>query len=400
MFFLRRHRVLICGFYGHQNLGDEAMLAGMLCLLKRCLGPEYIEQITVYSNAPKDTAKYHGVATLNNQFPRRRREQWVRWVAHTLALWQHRVFILGGGDLLRDSPERDVAKVWLAPLQRAMDLGCRTVVLGISVGAIWKPETKAAIVKTLNRVNLIAVRDQQSQEQLQEMGVTHPIYVMSDLALQITSRPPLSVSKRVSMVSAPSIGISIRPLAGRVPGLDKTAEQNFYREMAKIIDYLIAVKGATVSLLPFQTHTTSDRARHRPIDNDEDAIAAVLKQCQQQHQVSVQGTFGSVKQAIDTLQSFDLVIGTRLHSLILAAGLGIPILAAVYDQKVSGFMAEIDQQVNSIEIPQFTLETLKPRLDDLLPPNLQTQERRRHAVERYCQKILPVADRLRQILEN
>lgn len=405
MVFSKRKRILICGFYGHHNLGDEAMLAGMLCLLETCLGQDYRDQITVYSNDPEDTATGHGVATLPNRFPRRRREQWVKWATHTLALWQHQVFILGGGDLLRDSPTRDVASTWLQPLQRAIGLGCRTSVLGISVGNVWKPQTKTAIARTLNQVDLIAVRDQCSQVRLQHMGVVRPVHVTSDLALHMTSIPLKSKSQPPSVAATlnslnPNVAISVRSLTGRLPDIDYTAEQCFYREMAKIIDYLITTKGATVSMLPFQTHPPSYKAQYRPADNDEDAIAAVLKQSQCSQQVKVYGAFNSVEQAITALQSFDLIIGTRLHSLILAAGLGIPILAAVYDSKVSGFMTEIDQQVNSIAVKHFTLENIQSRLDALLDRNLQSHDRFLNAVERYRQQMMPIANKLCQLLDS
>lgn len=403
-------RLLICGFYGHHNLGDEAMLAGMLCLLKRCFGNHSLDQITVYSNDPEDTVARHGVAALRNQFPRRRREQWVKWATHTLALWQHQYFILGGGDLLRDSPERDVALTWLQPLQRAMALGCRTIVLGISVGDVWKPHTKAVIVETLNRVDLIVVRDQQSQRQLQQMGVAGAIYIMGDLALQLiprhsTSIPPTSTSisptsSTMPVAAAPHVGISIRALTGRLTELDQAAEARFYREMAKIIDYLIETRGATVSLLPFQAYTPSYIAQHRPADNDEEAIAAVLEHSDYSQQIVVHKAFASVEQAIDTLQTFDLVIGTRLHSLILAAGLGIPLLAAAYDRKVSGFMTEIDQQDNSVWVQQFTLEQVKARLDYLLDHGLESRQQLVSAVDRYCQQSIPVADRLCKLLNS
>ena len=401
MVFWKRHRLLICGFYGHHNLGDEAMLAGMLCLLERCLGPEYLHQVTVYSHDPEDTTRRHGVATLRHQFPRRRREQWVKWTEHTLAMWQHQFFMLGGGDLLRDSPDREVATVWLQPLRRAMALGCRTMVLGISVGDVWKPQTKTAIVDTLNQVTLIAVRDQQSQKQLQQMGVTRPIYVTSDLALQITSTKSTSGAAPSTLAankSALNIGISVRSLAGRLPQFDAAVEQRFYREMAKVIDYLIEIKGVTVSLLPFQADKYRHNVGRHAQDNDEDVIATVLGHCQQRQQVKVYGAFGSVEQAIDALRSFDIVIGTRLHSLILAAGLGIPVLAAVYDKKVAGFMTEIDQQINSIAVQQFTLETVKPRLEDLLANPQQHHHRVMQAVEHYRQKMDPVAEQLRHLL--
>ncbi|MGD1853716.1 MAG: polysaccharide pyruvyl transferase family protein [Leptolyngbyaceae cyanobacterium] len=397
MVFRKRNRLLICGFYGHHNLGDEAMLAGMLCLFKRCLGKQYLDRITVYSNDPEDTVKRHGVAVLRSRFSRRRREQWTKWVIHTLALWQHQYFILGGGDLLRDSPKRDVALNWLQPLQRAMALGCRTIVLGISVGDVWKPHTKAVIVETLNRVDLIVVRDRQSQRQLQQMGVTNKIHVMGDLALQLM--PGRSISS-VSTPATPHVGISVRSLQGRLTELDQAAETRFYQEMANVIDYLIKTRGARVSLIPFQAYTPEYVARNPPTDNDEESIAAVLKHSSCREQIAVHGAFASVERAIDTLQTFDMVIGTRLHSLILAAGLGIPILAAAYDRKVSGFMEEINQQDNSVGVQHFTLDRVSSRLDYLLEHRLESQQQLVSGVERYCRQNASITDRLCKLLNS
>ncbi|MEO0869363.1 MAG: polysaccharide pyruvyl transferase family protein [Cyanobacteria bacterium J06642_11] len=153
-------------------------------------------------------------------------------------------------------------------------------------------------------------------------------------------------------------------------------------------------------MLPFQTHPPAYKAQHRPADNDEDAIAAVLKQSQYSQHVNVYSVVHSVEQMMNALQSFDLVIGTRLHSLILAAGLGIPVLAAVYDPKVSGFMSEIDQQTNSISVKHFTLETVQPRLDALLGHNLQTYDEFLHAVDRYRQQMTPVVHKLGRLVDG
>jgi len=65
-----------------------------------------------------------------------------------------------------------------------------------------------------------------------------------------------------------------------------------------------------------------------------------------------------------------MLIGMRLHALIFAASLGIPVVGMVYEPKVEGFMQYINQasagHVNSLELEHMkkivdeTWETGKP----------------------------------------
>jgi len=58
-----------------------------------------------------------------------------------------------------------------------------------------------------------------------------------------------------------------------------------------------------------------------------------------------------------------MLIGMRLHALIFAASLGIPVVGMVYEPKVEGFMQYINQasagHVNSLE-----LEHMKKIVDE------------------------------------
>ena len=221
------NRILVCGFYGYHNLGDEAMLRGLRAWLRRC-GCDF--PLTVYSKDPDDTQARHGVSVLDNRYAPRRRSQLQRWLAHWQAIATHRFFILGGGDLLRDAPDRDVAGEWLQPLERAIAARRRTLVLGISVGNLWRPETKNRIKTTLNQVDMIAVRDRTSRNRLIELGVTQTVHVMGDLALEAVTPVAYVPNDR------PRIGISVRAIAGRS---DSQSDAAFYQHLAQIADQLI-----------------------------------------------------------------------------------------------------------------------------------------------------------------
>ncbi|ASC72053.1 hypothetical protein XM38_030070 [Halomicronema hongdechloris C2206] len=335
---------LICGYYGHYNWGDEAMLTGLLRLLR-----PYCPHVTVYSAAPDNTQARHGVKTLSTVPPRRRLQAWRQQWQHTRAMLTHRCFVLGGGDLLRDSPTHEVAGVWLAPLQQAVQLGHTTLVLGISVGDIWKAESRQQIPRVLNRVSLIAVRDQISRHRLIDLGVRRPIQVMPDLALQ--ALPPTAIQQRSQSRESPQVGLSLRSVMGRgaiaqdACQADRalTLDAHLQQVMATIADTLIERHGATIHLVPFQAYPAEYHKRHRP-SVDDHAFGLVSQQLSRYPEQWICHPYiASLDQLLTILQSLDLMIGTRLHSLILAAGSGVPAIAIEYDPKVSGFMAAIDQ---------------------------------------------------------
>jgi len=340
-------KVLICGYYGHYNWGDEAMLAGALQLLR-----PHGSAITVYSAAPDNTQARHGVVPLSTVPPRRRLQAWRQYWQHTWAMLTHRCFVLGGGDLLRDSPTHEVVGVWLDPLQQAVRLGHRTAVLGISVGDIWKPESRRRIPQVLNHVSWIAVRDRRSQAKLIALGVKRPVQVMPDLALRAV--PSTARQQRPQPSGAPQIGLSIRTVMGRGAIAQQTShsdqsgqtlalDTHLKQTMATIADTLIERHRATIHLVPFQAYPAAYHKRHRPSVDDHAFGLATRQLSRYPKQWICHPYIASFEQLLTILQSLDLMIGTRLHSLILAAACGVPVIAIEYDPKVSGFMDEIDQ---------------------------------------------------------
>ncbi len=349
------------------------MLQGLRHWLQRC---DRALPLTVYSKDPDDTQRRHGVRVLDNRYAPRRRVQLQQWLSHSAALLQHRHFILGGGDLLRDAPERDVAGEWLQPLERANAARRRTLVLGISVGKIWRDTTQTRIQNTLNHVNLIAVRDQASREKLMALGVTNPIYVMSDLALETVSFLPQSPQTP----HHPTIGISIRAVAGRSAN---QTNQTFYQRLASIIDQLIEDHNANIWLLPFQAYPDDFRRQYSPPVDDEVAIAQVSQLSCYPERLKQYKRFSNLEELITCLSNLDLMVGTRLHSIILAAGLGIPVIAIEYAPKIRGFMAEIQQLDYCLALDSLTPQQSVALIAKILNNWLAIRQQLCQAVESY-----------------
>jgi polysaccharide pyruvyl transferase WcaK-like protein len=92
---------LIAGFYGQGNLGDEAMLEGMLVLLREALGPF---RPVVLSARPSDTELRHGVTAVALQDGTGRLARVSRpWRDLRVVTARSENFVLGGGASRRES---------------------------------------------------------------------------------------------------------------------------------------------------------------------------------------------------------------------------------------------------------------------------------------------------------
>ncbi len=348
---------LISGFYGYSNMGDEAMLSGMVKLLRQ-QDPDY--PLTVLTFNPEDTQRRHKISTVPTHAPRRRLDAIRNKVRdpERQAMKANPVFVLGGGDLLRDGADRPVAQFWLWPMQKAIKLKRRTALLGVSVGEIWKPETKELIPWVLNQVDLITVRDAASKQKLEALGVTNPVHIIPDLALQAVkslAQPPQESSRPLQ------VGISVRWMSNRGQTVDYSYAE-LQREMAAIADYAASKHNAVIHFLPFQAFDNY----YSNDDDDYIAILEMLRHSRQSPDFVVHRYFPSLAKLTEVMGNLDVVVGMRLHSLIIAAGLGVPVIAADYDPKVTGFMAEIGQSDYSVPLREFKRDRVIPLLDNLL----------------------------------
>ena len=94
-------RIVVSGYYGSKNAGDEAMLAAMLEVLGD-LDPKL--HITVISASPADTSERHGVESIS----------WLGIPSIIKALWHADLLISGGGSLLQNVTSRRSLYYYLA----------------------------------------------------------------------------------------------------------------------------------------------------------------------------------------------------------------------------------------------------------------------------------------------
>ena len=311
----------ISGSYGGNNLGDEAILQGILQQLRESVDA----RITVFSPNAEDTRVRHAVDRVVPVRDLSREE--VRPEVAALDL-----LVLGGGGILYDGK----ALTYLREVALAHELGVPVFVYAVSVGPLSNPEARNAVREALNRAAVVTVRDRGSQRLLEEVGVTAPVQVTADPALLVGVDPAVDESLAAEGLTPGRrlIGISVREPGEAAPHLDVA---HYHQLLANAADFMVDRYDATLVFVPMEPRVLDQQHSHAVIAGMANAPRAlVLKRDY------------SVCQVLSMMGHFEFALGMRLHFLIFAALQGVPFLALPYSGKVTGFIREF-----GMAMPQF-----------------------------------------------
>ena len=343
--------ICLHGFYGYDNLGDEAILYTLLNQIKSFSN----SRITIFTKEQKKVQQDYSV---NTCFESGRKTLFTR----ILTILKSNIFLLGGGGLLKDVGEdSNNVRRWLHLLQLAQKLNKETALIAVGVENISHPESIELIKRTLNKTNQITVRDEDSKKILKTCGVTKDITVISDPVIMLTNQK----NARTLDKSTPlNVLVSLRHWYNKNFFIDNPKENDDFLEMiSNICDLLSEKFNAQITFVPL-----------RGVDYDDDRIIAnnVFQRMTKKENVSIIEDIPSIKKFNDLLENQDLVIGMRLHSLIFAATKAIPMIGLEYMPKVSHFMKSIQQEKYSLNLSSVT----KKQLSECIVDSLMNYENR------------------------
>lgn len=302
-----RDGVLICGAYGKGNRGDNAILTAIVKQL-RDIDPDL--PICALSRDPKETRLSAGISSI-----------------YTFRVWKigrlmkkTKLYISGGGTLMQDATSTRSLLYYLYSIRQAKKKGCNVMLYGCGVGPISRTRNRKRAAKTLNGyADVISVRDRYSLEFLKELGVDKPkVCLTADPALLIEAedssalyRCGLSEQERYAL-------FALRPWQGY--------EENSFAEAA---EYAYRKHGLIPVLYCMEP------SRDLPVSK------SLAKRLHCPYKLVQAGESG--EEVLAVLKRMQLVLSMRLHTLIFAAGQGVPLIGVVYDPKVSGFLDDLGQ---------------------------------------------------------
>jgi len=326
------HRILISGYYGFGNVGDESILTSIVDNLKSV---DRDIEITVLSANPSLTEARHDVRAVDRK----------NFFEIYLSIKHCDLFISGGGGLLQDVTSEKSIRYYLGLVVIAKYLNKKVMIYGQGIGPINKTTNKKLTGAILNRVDAITVRDEKSLKDLKGLGVVKPpIYLTADPVVTLKTSGDgkgLEILKHLGLdVEKPIAGFSVRSWKG---------SEKFNQVIAKTADNFVEELGFQVLFIPF----------HYGEDNN---CIMKIRSMMKKSAYTVDQKY-PVRVLLDLIGEIDLMVGVRLHSLIFSAIQGVPMVGISYDPKIDGFLSTLDMnavgRIEEVELSDLLFEIQK-----------------------------------------
>lgn len=312
-------KLVIFGYYGYSNRGDEAILEGILKLISDI--PQNIEVLilsknsTYKSNEFKCESQYMGIGITDFLF---------KPISRILAYYKiicSDLLIIGGGGLFHDYwgiiPFSTLPVVMRAAIHKP------TLIFCVGVGPYKRNISKYLLNRYMKLTSKIIVRDSSSLILLEEMGIRNAL-PSSDPALNLSINYNLNITDIESLK-----GLKFKKFF--VVSLRSWPELNCNNNLSnltKLLDFMLEMTQLDLLFIPFD-------------DNDPNVIEIVQSKLKYKDKTSILLGEYQNEEIITIISEAVFLIGMRLHSLIFSLCAGIPFFGVSYDPKVKSFTEEV-----------------------------------------------------------
>lgn len=306
-------RVVLSGYYGFGNLGDEALLEVIVTRLRARF--KDIE-IDVLSRAPRETAAQFGV------------DATPRWDMRAVraAIGRADVVLSGGGGLLQSATSARSALYYASILRDAVRQRRKSMIFAQSIGPL--DFVGRFIVKRMCRgVDRATVRDALSRDLLASLIPGTPVEQTADPVFLYDLAPDAIDLQTEGLGPEPYAILCVR----KVPGL-----KDGVAVVARAVDALKDRHGIRSAFLPLGGV------------GDADVSTTIIRACSSAPMLLPEC---SLARAAAILCGARVVIGMRLHALIFAARFSVPFLAVPYDPKVSSLCSDLGYPLDPLWTP-------------------------------------------------
>ena len=303
-------RILIGGYYGYGNIGDEAILEAFS---ERISSFPDIE-LTVLSSNRQYTSSIHGLYSVSRK----------NLIAIIKALVSIDLLISGGGGLIQDSTSRMSPFYYLFQIFLAQILGCKFYVMGQGIGPIESSFTRSVMGDLFSSAEAIVIRDIESKNLLLNvLPAGKEIILGADLALLLQ---PASEDNATDIFYDEDIDDLPRPLLACIlKGNPKNLKNIAY--IADALNSCLEQVGGSVLFIPF--YPAEDLKFNEMIMARLKYPTAIIRKSHKPSEI------------LSLFKKIDHILAGRLHALIFSALVATPFTPIVYDPKMNIFLEEL-----------------------------------------------------------
>ena len=325
-------KILIAGYYGFGNVGDDAVLQAILQELR---AREKQIEIVVLSAKPQLTKELYAVNSIY-------RYDWRKFISETRS---SDVLLIGGGTLFQNITSNRSLIYYVSLVIAARMLGKKVVIFAQGFGPL-KGKFYAWLTRlAFGSAALITIRDKESLAAVKNMRLkSQKVYLTADPAalLEVTKEEGEKILSMEGIKKSEklTLGIALRSM------LEQRSLP--YEKLARIIDGMVKQYNFYPIFLLFQCPEDM-AATSKVIGAMQENSTVIFRICRPEEMLSI-------------ISQIDLLIGMRLHALIFAAMSGVPALGLAYDPKIEAFMQSVQQPYFSMD--QFDEEKFRAIMEE------------------------------------
>ncbi|MAR52536.1 MAG: polysaccharide pyruvyl transferase CsaB [Propionibacteriaceae bacterium] len=285
--------VLLCGYYGEHNLGDDALLEVLIRQL-----PEGWQPVITAFDSEAVREMVPNAAVIN----RRSLNSTLKSIREVEAV------VLGGGSLLQDSTSFRSLIYYIIIILAARIRSKPVILWGQGLGPLKKSLSRFLVSRALNYASSITWRDAASMELAYRLKIKTPMTMAPD---------PVWTHQTTNHQGGGDIVLCWRP--------SKLLNENGWTLLLKALEQLCHRTGLSVTWLAF--HALQDADLFQSLRGKGLISDTLAKK-------STTIIANNIEQANDIFSDASLVIAMRLHALILAISSQCPTVGLSYDPKV------------------------------------------------------------------
>lgn len=338
--------IMISGYYGFKNSGDDSILKAMISSLKE-LKPNI--KIVVLSKNPEETTKNYNVDAIDRFDVLKIRS----------CLKRTRLLLSGGGSLIQDITSNKSLMYYLGIIRAAKLCGAKVMLYANGIGPVKNISNHNKIKKVLSTVDLITLREESSLRELSILGVDKPkAIVTADPAFTLEVADEKTVKSIFSECGISSdekfFIISLRAW--------QRLDKNFETKIAEFADYINSRYGFKPVLLPMQKKYDTDICKK---------VSSLIK-CKN---IVIDNRY-KPSEILGIIKNAEFVLGMRLHTLIYSAKVGTSVIGLVYDPKVKAMMDYLSQDY-VVDVSNFDIDQIKAYADEIIGEKDEISEKLR-----------------------
>jgi polysaccharide pyruvyl transferase WcaK-like protein len=323
--FSSKKKAIYIGCTGHENLGDE----GILKAIRLMLQADFFLYDIFY---PKPSSGRY---------------------LRKLLVKNPDYIILGGGTIIRKKASESYLKILLNVKKKYPK--AKIAILGPGVADpdfanyIGFPVDIPNWKSFLKQSSFVAVRGTHSKKTLESWKLDNPVHIFHDPAVYFTRNSFNKKSKNKK------IGLNFANIGDRIFGKNN----DLISEFALTFVRKLQEEGWEIYLYP----TT-------PSDLFYMLEGIGLKNNKGMH---IYSNYLKLDESLDFLESLDVFLGQRLHSIIFAATVGTPFFALEYEPKTSDFLDTINLLNYSCRVDQLDVDFVWEKIRNIYN-NLETEQ--------------------------